>query len=387
MKIKRVEVIPVTVPYRFPIVHSFGGRTSGNYLIVRITSDEGFYGVGCSAVLFPLHSGESTDSAMTNISYVAPLALIDADPFDIENIMYRIDKLLYGNWLSKAPIDFALHDLKGKALDIPVYQLLGGLCREKVPMEFIVGLDTPEKMAEKAKEYKGAGFHGVKIKSGGDPKLDLERFERVRGAVGEDYRMNVDMNECYDNPSTAIKVIRGMIDMGVTFVEQPVSRRNLDGLRFIKERVDIPLAVDEGAWSLNEASDVINRQAADIFHTVPSRVGGFTKTLKYRALIEANGLQTCVSAYNGPGLEHAASAHFIAATNKDPGFPEEPVGVLYLYGGHSTDGISGDIIKKISGRIKDGYIYKPEGPGLGVELDEEMVNKYITSGKSPVVIE
>jgi L-alanine-DL-glutamate epimerase-like enolase superfamily enzyme len=386
MKIKRVEVIPITVPYKFAIVHAFGGRTSGNYIIVRITSDEGITGVGCSAVLFPLHSGESIDSALGNISYVAPLALIGADPFNIESIIYKIDKLLFANWLSKAPIDFALYDLKGKALNVPVYQLLGGLCRDKVPMEFIVGLDTPEKMAEKAKEYKDAGFHGVKIKSSGNPRLDLERFKQVRKAVGDNYRMNVDMNEAY-NSSEALRVIESMIDMGVVFVEQPVPRRDIYGLKFIKERINIPLAVDEGGWSLDEARAVVEAKAADIFHTVPSRIGGFTKALRYRALIEANSLQTCISTYNGPGLEHAASAHFIAATNKDATFPEEPVGVLYLYGGYSTDGITGDIIKRISGRIKDGYLYKPEGPGLGVELDEAMLEKYLTSGKKPLVVE
>ena len=112
-----------------------------------------------------------------------------------------------------------------------------------------------------------------------------------------------------------------------------------------------------------------------------------TRSLKYRALIEANGLEACVSAYNAPGPEHAASSHLLAATNKDEGLPEEPVGILYLYGGYSTDGISGDIIKKTSGRIKDGYIYRPEGPGLGVELDEENINKYISTGKKPIIVE
>jgi L-alanine-DL-glutamate epimerase-like enolase superfamily enzyme len=124
-----------------------------------------------------------------------------------------------------------------------------------------------------------------------------------------------------------------------------------------------------------------------MFHTVPSRIGGFTRSLRYRALIEAHGLQTCISAYNGTGLEHAASVHFIVSTNKDPLFPEEPIGILYLYGGYSTDGIRGDIIRKTSGRISDGYLYKPEGVGLGVELDEAVIEKYIPGGRRPVVIE
>jgi len=387
MKITKVEIIPITVPYRFPIVHAFGGRSSGNYVIVRVTTDDGTVGIGSGAVLFPLHSGESIDSALSNISYVAASALIGADPFNIEAIMGKINRLLYANWLSKAPIDFALHDLKGKILNVPVYQLLGGLCRSKVPLEFIISLGQPDEMAEKAKEYQGAGFHGVKIKFSGDEKLDLERFTKVRKAVGDDFRMAVDMNEGYRSAATAVKVTKKITEMGVVFVEQPLPRRDIAGMRFIKERIDVPLAADEGAWSLAEATALVEAKAADLFHTVPSRVGGFTMALKYRSLAEAHGLETCISAYNGTGLEHAASSHFIAATNKDETLPEEPIGILYLYGGYTTDGISADIIKKTSGRIKDGWLYEPDGPGLGVELHEENIQKYIPPDKRPLTVE
>jgi L-alanine-DL-glutamate epimerase-like enolase superfamily enzyme len=386
MKITKVEVIPITVPYKIPIRHAWGGRTSGNYVVVKIESDTGLTGIGSGAVLVPRHSGESVESALANIAYLAPEALLGKDPFQIEAIMAQIDRLLYGNWLAKAPIDFALHDLKGKAMNVPVYELLGGLTREKAPVEWIVSLDEPKAMAEMAKRYKDAGFVGVKIKSGGDPRLDIERFRKVREAVGDDFRMSVDMNEIYKS-STALPVIQSMIDMGMVYVEQPVPRHDIFGLKFLKERIGIPMAVDEGGWSLREAQMVIEAKAADIFHTVPSRIGGFVKALKYRSLIEAAGLDMCISAYNGTGLEHAASCHFIFSTNKTETIPEEPVGILYLYGGFSTDEVSGDIIKKTNGRIKEGYLYKPEGPGLGVELDLDMLNKYLTSGKKLLVFE
>jgi L-alanine-DL-glutamate epimerase-like enolase superfamily enzyme len=386
MKITKVEAIPITVPYKIPIRHAFGGRTSGNYVVVKIDTDTGFTGIGSGAVLVPRHSGESIDSALANIAYLAPEALLGKDPFQIEAIMAQVDRLLYGNWLTKAPIDFALHDLKGKALKIPVYELLGGLAREKVGVEWIVSLDDPKAMAEMAKKYKDAGFVGVKIKSGGNPREDVERFKKVREAVGSDFRISVDMNEAY-KPSTALPVIKSMIDMGMVYVEQPVPRYDISGLKFLKERVEIPMAVDEGGWSIREAQAVIEARAADIFHTVPSRIGGFVKAVRYRSLIEAAGLDMCISAYNGTGLEHAASCHFIFSTHKTDAIPEEPVGILYLYGGFSTDEVSGDIIKKTNGRIKDGHLFKPEGPGLGVELDHDMLDKYLTLGKKPLVFE
>ncbi len=387
MKIARVEATPITVPYKIPLRHAFGGRTAGNYIVVKITTDEGLTGVGSGAVLAPGHSGESIDSALGHMSLFAREALIGKNPFQIEAIMARIDSMLYGNWLTKAPIDFALYDLKGKALNTPVYDLLGGLTREKALIEFIVSLAEPEVMAEMAKKYMDAGFAGVKIKSSGEPKLDIERFRAVREAVGEHVRISVDMNEGYLRAINALPVIRAMADMGIVYIEQPVPRHDIAGLKFLKERIDVPVCVDEGGWSVREARAIIEAKAGDIFHTVPSRIGGFTKAIKYRSLVEAAGLDMCVSAYNGTGLEHAASCHFIFSTNLTDAIPEQPVGILYLYGGFSSDDVSGDIIKKISGRIKDGYLYKPEGPGLGVELDQEMVDKYLSAGRKPLMIE
>ena len=178
-----------------------------------------------------------------------------------------------------------------------------------------------------------------------------------------------------------------MIDMGLVYIEQPVPRHDISGLKLLKDRIDVPVCVDEGGWSVREARAVIEARAGDIFHTVPSRIGGFTKSIKYRSLVESAGLDMCVSAYNGTGLEHAASCHFIFSTNLTDAIPEQPVGILYLYGGFSSDEVSGDIIRKISGRIKDGYLYKPEGPGLGVELDQDMVNKYVSPGRKPLIIQ
>ena len=386
MKIKSVEIIPITIPYKMQFLHSWGGRKVGNYIVVKITTDEGITGVGSGAVLDPRLSGESQDSALSNIAYIASSALLGEDPLNIEKIMERIDILLYGNWLTKAHIDFALFDIKGKAYGIPAYQLLGGLCREKVPLDFIISLETPDVMAVMAKKYKDANFSGLKVKSSGDPNLDIERIKKVREVVGNDYRLGVDMNSAY-RPKAALSVIQKMIDLGISFVEQPISRGDIAGLKFLKDRVSISIAVDESGWSLDEARMIIEAKAADIFVVVPSRIGGLARTLKYKSLVEANGLEMCISCYTGTGIEHAASAHFIAATPKEETIAEEAVPILYLFGGVSTDQMQGDIIKETSGKIRDGYLYKPEGPGLGVELDEDMVMGYLTSGKKSLVIE
>jgi len=385
MKITKVEVIPITVPYHAPIRHAFGGRTSGDYVIVKLTTDEGLEGIGSGGVLYPRHSGESQDSALANIKYLASEVLLGQDPMNIDRLMEKIDATLYGHWLTKSNIDFALYDLKGKVLNTPVYQLLGGLSREKIPLEWIVSLDEPEAMAEMALKYIKAGFKGLKVKSSGDPKLDVARFKAVRKAVGDDVWMGIDMNEAYCAP-VALLVIEEMAKYGIDYAEQPVKRHDIDGLLAIKSKTKVPIAVDEGGWSLDELGRVIKNKAADICHLVPSRIGGFRRALKFRALAESAGLDYAISCYNGTGLEHAASSHFAVASLKPDRVPDQPIGVLYLYGGTGTAGITRDVCQEISGEIANGYLYPPKGPGLGVELNKDMVAEYTTKGKQAIVI-
>lgn len=386
MKIKKVEVIPITVPYEISIRHAFGARSSGDYVIVKITTDDGIEGIGSGGVLYPRHSGESQDSAIFNIRYLASEALLGQDPLNIDRIMDKIDRLLYGHWLTKSNIDFALYDLKGKRLNVPVYQLLGGLSREKVPLEWIVSLDEPESMAEMALKYMKAGFKGFKVKNSGNPKVDIERVRAVRKAVGDDVWMGVDMNEAY-RVGDALLVIEEIKKYGINYVEQPVKRNDIEGLLSIKNHTRVPLAVDEGSWSVEELMNIIRNRAADMCHLVPSRIGGLRRALQFRALAEAAGLDYAISCYNGTGLEHAASSHFAVSCLKSERIPDQPIGVLYLYGGTETTGIKRDVCEEIVGKIAGGYLYTPKGPGLGIKLNQDTVEKYLTPNKNKIIIE
>ena len=386
MKITKVEVIPITVPYHTPIRHAFGARSAGDHVIVKIMTDEGLEGIGSGGVLYPRHSGESQDTAMSNIKYLARQALLGQDPMNIDRIMDRIDTMLYGHWLTKSNVDFALYDLKGKALNTPVYQLLGGLSREKVPLEWIVSLDEPKAMAEMAEKYIKAGFKGLKVKTSGDPRLDVARFKAIREAVGDGVQMGIDMNEAYRAPM-ALVVIEEMAKYGIDYAEQPVKRNDIDGLLTIKNKTKVPIAVDEGSWSLEELNNVIKNKAADMCHLVPSRIGGLQRALKFRALAESAGIDYAISCYNGTGLEHAASSHFIVSSLKSETVPDEPIGILYLYGGTGTEGINKDVCKEITGKIENGFLYPPKGPGLGVELNQDIVAEYMTKAKKAIVVE
>ena len=185
MKVKRVEIIPVDIPY----VHEFRYSSlpwpppdrkppTGKFVILKLLTDEGLEGVGSSRSL-----ALRRESDMLTMKRVASEIVIGQDPLNTERILNQIDIAMYRDDVDypiKAHFDYALYDLKGKILNVPVYQLLGGLCREKIPLEWILVMDEPEVMAEKAVKYLEAGFHGLKIHTGGDPKLAVKRFKAVR---------------------------------------------------------------------------------------------------------------------------------------------------------------------------------------------------------------
>jgi L-alanine-DL-glutamate epimerase-like enolase superfamily enzyme len=389
MKINKVEIIPIDIPYKTPFRVSYGGVTSGSYLILRILTDEGIDGVGSSIGFQKI--GLNRESAMAQMKSIASGLLLGQDPLNTEAILSRLDVVLPGSWRIKAHIDYALYDLKGKILNVPVYELLGGLCREKIPLEWIVMMDDPEVQAEMAVKYLGSGFHSIKMHVGGDPKLAVKRFKAVREAVGPDIPIAVDMASVTGTPShcnahDALRVIEALDKYGLHYAEQPVTTFDIDGFKVIKRRTNVPLAADASADSVGEAYKMIKEQAADIFHALMGRIGGIRKSLNYANLIDAANLDYAICVL-GNGIEHAAGAHFAVSRAKRARILDELGLIFYLYGGTETKEITADVTKEINGKIEKGYLYPPKGPGLGIELDEQMVKRYAAPGVNKIVVD
>jgi L-alanine-DL-glutamate epimerase-like enolase superfamily enzyme len=387
--INRVEIIPVDIPYKIPFRVSYGGVTSGSYIILRIVSDEGIDGVGSSIGFGKI--GLTRKSAMAQMESIATGLLLGQDPLNTEALLSRLDVILPGSWRIKAHFDYALYDLKGKILNLPVYQLLGGLSREKIPLEWIVMMDDPEVQAEMALKYLDAGFHSIKMHVGGDFKLAVKRFKTVREAVGPDIPISVDMASVTGTPShcnahDALRLIAELDKYGLHYAEQPVTTHDIDGFKAIKHRTNVPLAADASADSVGDAYNLIKQNAADVFHALMGRIGGFRKTLRFTDLIDTANLDYAVCVL-GNGIEHAAGAHFAVSRAKRERILDELGLIFYLHGRTQTKDITEDITKEINGKIENGYLYPPNGPGLGVELDEKMLDRYQAPDISRIMIQ
>lgn len=387
MKIVKIELIPVTVPLEQPIGHAFYKRTDGKHVIVKLHSDDGFTGVGCSSVLAASYCMDNQGSTMAKLEELAKEVLLGANPMNTEMLLAKVDNALRFSTLTKAPIDYALYDLKGRALGVPVYDLIGGLARETMPVEWILTFDSTENMVNTAVKYMQAGFNSLKCKTGKDIRGAVERFAAVREAVGPHVEIGVDMDGVF-NAHDAIRLILELEKYGLHFAEQPVSKFDIQGFVEVRRKVHTPIVADESAWSIEEAVNLIHAGACDMCHLAPDRVGGFRKSLQFRALMDAHKMDYAICTYNAPGINHAVISHFAASCTKRGSICDE-LGTIFMFtGGTDTDHIvRHDMVKEINSRIINGIAYAPKGPGLGIELDDELVASYVTVGTQPVIIE
>lgn len=382
MKIAGIEIFPLTMRFQTVIEESFGtvGKREDD-VVIRVYTDEGISGLGEGSTLGPFYSGESQGTVIDIIAnYLFPKVLEGENPFNVDLIHSKMDKVVYGNTVAKAAVDFALHDIIAKSLGIPVYQLIGGCSMNKIPLRFAVGIDKPDKMAEYASEAIKAGFSGIKMKVGLNPVEDVKRVEAIRKAIGPDLVIDVDVNGGY-SPKEAIETLNKMAEYAPLLIEQPVRRDDLEGMALVRQQVKVPIGACESALTLPQIIRVIKLEAADFFNYKIDRSGGFFRGKQAVHMIEAAGLFAVGSEQLGFGIEVAAQAHFAASTSilKFPaGFG---AGLLKIAGGFDTKGFDGDIVFN-SPKIENGFLEVPTGVGLGVELNEEAVTRYLTPGES-----
>jgi L-alanine-DL-glutamate epimerase-like enolase superfamily enzyme len=335
-------------------------------VLIRIETNVGMTGIGEALSTNKFNSNTLLGTAVAIRDYLGP-AVIDENPFNIAGSWERMNRARQGELFAKSGIDMVLHDLMGKVLDVPLWKLLGGRVVDTIEVEgpgYGIGIMSPEEMAEAARQAVDHGLHQIEIKISGNLHEDLERLRKVRQAIGPDPTLKIDMTESF-SVTEAIGAIRALEEHGVDWVEQPVHRSQLDGLREIRRSVTTPIVVDESATTLEDLLAVIRAEAADGVHIKLPVVGGFTIARKMLALSEAAHLHALPGSDTASGIGIAAVRHFAASSS------------LFRRGIHGSplaravDDIVEDPIPENATKLS-----VPEGPGLGVVVDEEKLKKY-----------
>lgn len=361
MRITNVRTFPITLTVKpeFSIVSSAGAHPVSRYVIVALETDEGLIGWG-EATVVPVWSGETQGSALELIhEYFTPM-LVGHDSSDIAGIVLAMDGVI-DNPFTKAAVEMALLDLAGKRSGKPLYELLGGACNGlEVPIKFSIGLREPDDAAGIAAQKVKEGFTAIKLKVGPDPDKDLARVRAVRETVGNDIRMNVDVNGGW-TVDQAIRETRRYEPYALEYVEQPTPRWDIDAMARVKQGVNVPIMADESIFAPWQAEEVIRKKAADLISIYPGKNGGI---LKSKWICE-RAAEAGIGCHIGSNLEWdlgtAAMCHLAAASEnvRVSQYPVDILGPLYYSVKPRTTAVQFD-----RGRVK-----VPAGPGLGIQLE------------------
>ena len=369
MKITKIEIIPVTIPFTRTLKTAIGDWSLAEFVIVRMHTDAGIVGIG-EAPPWMAVSRTSQRAIMTTIEdFIAP-QILGLDPFQIEKAWDLMDLYAPGNCMAATPIDMAMFDIMGKALKTPVYNLLGGKFREKVPTAAIIGLGETAAMVQECQEWLDLGVKAVRIKVGYGLEVDLKNTEAIRKAIGDQVTLRVDCNQAFTRHE-AIRVISALDPFHLELAEQPVAWHDLTGMGIVARSVRTPIMAHETLLDRFDALHLIEAGGVGVFGLKLDRPGGFNNVKKVNALAELNNLPCFMCSSIELGISTAAAAH-LAVSQKN-------IKLACEFSGPQT--IRDDIVKKPI-PIVDGYARPWDAPGLGVEIDEKKLEKY--AGKAIV---
>jgi L-Ala-D/L-Glu epimerase len=396
MKIIGVEMYPVSIAFKRKLKAAFRGVAvvegeREDNVVIKLHTDEGIYGLGEAGTWGIYYCGESQETVMSTIAYyLFPKVLEGESPFNIDLIHDKMDKAVIDNTVAKSAIDFALYDIIGKYLNVPVHQIIGGCYDDKFQtIAAVLGTDNASTVAEQAKEaLKGLGPEPrlFKIKVGLDYLNDVKRIEAIRKAVGPEHYFLLDCNGSL-RVKQAIHFGQLVEELSPVFLEQPVDYDDLEGLAEVKRNVAVPVGACECALTIQDMMRVIRMDAADFFNFKIDRLGGIYKGKQAVGMINAAGKWTLLSGQVSIGIAATARNHFAASTCS----MFRPVssgvsGAFTIYPAFEPAYIELEKVVIGGPQVEKGFAGIPPGPGLGIELYEDALKRYIPPDKSPILI-
>ncbi|UUZ84591.1 mandelate racemase/muconate lactonizing enzyme family protein [Paenibacillus sp. P26] len=355
MQIIDVTTTQVQIPFRKPAKWSGGTRRSAPAIVVKIITDEGIVGIGECV-------GPTIPAIQTIVDKEFKPFLIGGDPMRTEWILHRLEEYVL-NWkqlglYALAGIDIALLDLKAKALNTPLYNLLGGMYRSHVDFAGYLFIDEPIANAKDAEEIVKQGYKEIKIKVGRDIEFDTARLREIRAAVGPDVKLRIDVNQNW-SVSTAIKAINKMEKYDLQLVERPTPYYDIDGLAQVSKSVSVPITADESCTDFESALRLIDKRAVAAFTVYPSEAGGLLKAKQIVDLANESGIWCVTGTWAETGIATMANVHLIAASRNFP-FAND---THYDY--YHSDVLTTNLC------FTNGKIVVPTKPGLGIDISEE----------------
>jgi muconate cycloisomerase len=363
MRITGIRAIPVSIPFRRPFVVWRGEAKTKDHVIVRVATDQGITGIG-EASPFLYYAPETQEDVISTVeNYIQPLVL-GLDPFDLESMDDLLHTSIDGHHFSKSAVEMALWDIIGKSLGVPVYKLLGGKCRDSVPVVAILKSGNLDDLARETEEWLRKGFRQLKVKIGFGVDRDVATVSAVRKAAGDNVTIRVDAEENYDL-KTAITVARRLEELNIELLSQPIPRHNYHDMAVLRRSINVPLLLDESILSPEDVLLGTRLETGDLVNIKVVKSGGILNSKRMAAIAKAAGKACLVGSMleMGPGTLFAG--HF-AVSSSNITYASELIGPLLL----ADDILAQPVV------FQNGALQIPDSPGLGIELDEDKLEKY-----------
>jgi L-alanine-DL-glutamate epimerase-like enolase superfamily enzyme len=370
MKIATVEYIRLSYRYSPEEVWSWPGGTYHGWTtgLVRITDSDGRYGIG------EIGDGMvAPDVVPSAVEQLAPL-LLGQDPRQIRGLKERL-YLATPGWGRRGlglsvlgGLEIALFDLVGKALGVPVYVLLGGATRTRLPVYASGGVNrTLEELTTELQEHVKRGFRGVKVRVGRGLKEDIEVAATARRAVGDDVDLMLDVGASYlprPNVVEATRLARELEAFNPFWLEEPLHPDDLSGHALLRRSTTIPISAGENTRSIHEVRQFLDAKAVDIIQTDVIYAGGLLEQLEIGTMSAREGVPLAPHSWGGAtGL--LASMHVFACL---------PSALVVEYSQANNPIRDRMLVEPL--RMEDGHLVLPESPGLGVRLPPEMMEDF-----------
>lgn len=383
MVIEKIEVFPLKIkkehvylgnssgldsPYDYYLRPEYRCPYSKNMetVYVKLTTDTGISGWGeALAPVLPDVTGKIVGSLFTPV-------LLGADPLNIRvlwNKLYDLmrDRGYYSGFMVDAitAVDCALWDIVGKVTQMPVYQLLGGAYRMSIPA-YISGLPVEglEEKVKLAQSWKDQGFQAIKLHIGYGMEEDIRIMTALRKALGADYKLMIDAHWNY-TVAQAVKLARKLEDLDVEFLECPLNPEDLNGYAELSAAVDIPVALGESDRTHWQYKDILDKKSCDILQPDVGRCG-ITELMRIAELAELYGRPVAPHLSVGQAGCIAATLHCDAAMYNFYGMQEYQPSIVPV----ANEFLVRPIV------CENGHLRLPDGPGLGIEFDEDKIKYY-----------
>jgi len=311
MKIASIRTILFKAPLKTPFVTALRRVDSLEDLIVVIEGDDGSIGYGEGAPT-PQITGETIGSMQAAINFISA-QLIGREIDDFSSLISLVHTTIVGNTTAKSALEIALYDLKAKAQKLPLYKMLGGT-RRSFSTDITISMGETDKMVSESLSAVALGYDTLKIKIGDNPQKDAERIKAIHKVLEGKVSLRLDANQGWSaQESVALLESLEKEEIMAEFIEQPVAADDIEGLKYIKERVQTPLLADESVFSLKDARRLLEMEAVDYINIKLAKTGGISQALALADLCASYQVKCMVGCMLEGPISVAAGVHLASS--------------------------------------------------------------------------